>query len=73
MSNTSTPAKPPLAARLANLRRRLLDPDVPADVANIVGDLLDHARKLEQALDLIEAAVKSASGNRPPNALHGAR
>lgn len=73
VGTTTTPPAKSLSDRLATLRRRLLDSDVPADVANVVGDLLDHVREQEQALDLIEAAVKSASDNRPANALHGLR
>jgi len=54
----------------AKLHRRMLSADVPPDIVPLVAELLDHARQLEQAIDLIRGGVESALRHAPDFALH---
>lgn len=49
----------PIASRLAALRRRLRDPDVPDDVRDLAAGLIDHAERLEMTLQLWEDAANA--------------
>lgn len=51
------------------LRSAAIKGDVSQEIAEAIGVAIDHALRLEQALDIIGTAVKGALADKPENAV----
>lgn len=59
------------AAEAVVVLRKHAQRDASREIAEAIGEVIDHVARVEQALQLIEASVKSALDDKPANAVIG--